>query len=335
MAAHDNLIPYLSGTPGKAFVKGLTLAVYDWSFKVPAEYYNYRVFTEVLIRKETWKKTRMGLDNMKHFRLDAIFFIQPGNKALNQHQCYTVGIELKNIKPDLMHDEKMEEYLGYTNFFFIGVPENLVDDALVRAGNNYHIGVMNLENGEIVKLPKRNEVNETHRIEILEQILYNTLFNEIKSVVFKVEEVDVVEPKFKVPDKSEAQRQREEELRLQKEELSVQMEDAKKNLRHDVVKALDEMPLRQQRVFCIIHDAPEGIQAKDIIKNLPDHDSKATVGRQISELRECGLITRQGSKKTGRYVFNQDFVCKLKCSACAKAGECPDFEKLKVINAQK
>lgn len=61
-AAHANLLPLLSGEPGKTFVANLTQQIYDWAEKISANYYNYRFFTEVSIRVATGEKTRLGLD---------------------------------------------------------------------------------------------------------------------------------------------------------------------------------------------------------------------------------------------------------------------------------
>ena len=345
-AAHENLLPFLSSDPGKAFVKDLTQRVYLWAEKVPVEYYIYRIFTEVTIRKSTGEHTRLGLDKSKHYRFDAIFFVQPGNRALNQKQCYTVGVELKNSKSDLMNDKKMENYLGYTDFFFIGVPSDLVDDALKRSGDSLHIGVFDLENGLIVKLPKKNEVEMSHKLEIYEQILYNTLFNELKSVTFEVSDVDVVQPRFigenpseglKVPKNEESKamaegreqkKQRKLELQAEKEALAAEMEQQRKLLPNSIAATIEELPLREQRVYCMIHDSEGGIQVKDIADTLPDHSSEATVKRHIAALKDLGLIKRQGGKKEGAYVVVKDYQCQLDCMACAKSAECKEFQKV-------
>ena len=339
-AAHDNLLPFLSGDPGKAFVKDMTQRIYLWAEKVPADYYIYRIFTEVTIRKGTGEQTRLGLDKTKHYRFDAIFFIQPGLRALNQHQCYTVGVELKNSKSDLMGDKKIEEYIGYTDFFFIGVPENLIEEALERADGNSKIGVYDIESGLIIKLPKRIDVSPQYRAEIYEQVLYNTIFNELHSVTFEAKDVEISPLDLSEPQRDKAVEQvreqknqqeieeRKEQLQAQKKKLAEEMNIARERLPEGVAMALETLPLRQQRVYFMLKDSGEGMQVKDLVESLPDYSSQATVKRHISELKDLGLIERQGGKKEGRYRIVENFQCKVVCGACARAGVCRDFKEV-------
>lgn len=96
--AHENLKKFLIGDAGKRFVKDMTTAAYEWAYKIPSEFFTYRIFEELTIRYDTGEKTRLGLEKNDHYRFDAVFYIQPGRRALNQKQCYNVGIELKNSK---------------------------------------------------------------------------------------------------------------------------------------------------------------------------------------------------------------------------------------------
>lgn len=197
--AHENLKQYLVGNAGKSFVSTLTRAVYSWASKVPDVFYNYRIFEELTIRYETDEKTRLGLDKQEHYRFDAVFFIQPGQRALNQHQCYTAGVELKNSKSDLMGDDKIVKYLSWTNYFFIGVSSDLIEDAKAKIQEIYKtyiyakdlIGLMNVETGKIEILPKRQSVTVANTCKIQEQIIYNVLFNEIKTISFSLNEIEV------------------------------------------------------------------------------------------------------------------------------------------------
>lgn len=197
--AHENLKQYLVENAGKSFVSTLTRAVYSWASKVPDVFYNYRIFEELTIRYETDEKTRLGLDRQEHYRFDAVFFIQPGQRALNQHQCYTAGVELKNSKSDLMGDDKIVKYLSWTNYFFIGVPSDLIEDAKTKIQEIYKtylyakdlIGLMNVETGKIEILPKRQSVTVANTCKIQEQIIYNVLFNEIKTISFSLNEIEV------------------------------------------------------------------------------------------------------------------------------------------------
>lgn len=202
--AHENLKQHLVGNAGKSFVSTLTRSVYSWANKVPDVFYNYRIFEELTIRYETDEKTRLGLDKQEHYRFDAVFFIQPGQRALNQHQCYTAGVELKNSKSDLMGDDKIVKYLSWTNYFFIGVPSDLIEDAKAKIKEIYKtyiyakdlIGLMNVESGKIEILPKRQSVTVANTCKIQEQIIYNVLFNEIKTISFSLNEIEVEKARF-------------------------------------------------------------------------------------------------------------------------------------------
>lgn len=197
--AHENLKQYLIDKPGKDFITNLTLTVYDFTSKIRRAYgsydfIHYRIFEEVTVREYTGQTTKFGKENPEHFRFDCVFFVEPHQAALNQRQIYSVGVELKNSKGDLMGDKKIEHYLGYTDFFFIGVPSNLVDDAIARSESNERIGVVDVETGKLLKMPERIIPTVERKYALLEQILYSRMFAEdFKNVVsVKVEDVDVV-----------------------------------------------------------------------------------------------------------------------------------------------
>lgn len=212
--AHEELKQQLGEKPGKTFALGVTRQVYEWADRIPDEAIRYRIFEEMTVRYETGEKTRLGLDRQEHYRIDAVLFIQPGYRALNQNQCFTVGIELKNTKADLMGDHKMDKYLGWTDLFFIGVPADLKEDAIKKAEevslqvfggdpkygmdsgvdlNKYMVGVFNIDNGQIYKMPARKQsVSMENRLKIQEQVIYNVLFDDIKTVNVKLDEIDLV-----------------------------------------------------------------------------------------------------------------------------------------------
>lgn len=198
--AHEDLKAHLYSDPGKVFVASMTNAVYKWSAKVPSQYYEYRIFEELTIRYSTGTQTRLGLDKSDNYRFDAVFFIKPGYRAVNQHQCYTVGVELKNSKEDLKYDEKIHQYLGWTDFFMIGVPSELIDEAKKKIASlkNEHpeteqkIGLFAVDTGKIEICPKRQIVSQQTKIDIQEQIIYNCIFKDIKAVNFVLEDIEIL-----------------------------------------------------------------------------------------------------------------------------------------------
>jgi len=198
--AHEELKKLLGEQPGKGFALDVTKQVYGWAGRIPEDAIRYRIFEELTVRYETGEKTRLGLDRQEHYRFDAVFFIQPGYRALNQKQCFTVGIELKSTKADLMGDHKMVKYLGWTDLFFIGVPADLTGDAIEKAdevsqeffGNKSMVGVFDIENGFIYKMPiRKQDVSVENRLKIQEQVIYNVLFDDIKTISVKLEDISL------------------------------------------------------------------------------------------------------------------------------------------------
>jgi len=200
--AHEELKKLLGERPGKAFALDVTRQVYAWAERIPDDAIRYRIFEELTVRYETGEKTKRGLDKQDHYRFDSVLFIQPGYRALNQNQCFTVGIELKNSKADLMGDHKMDKYLGWTDLFFIGVPADITEDAIRKAdevseevfGNKSMVGVFDIENGVIYKMPARKQnVSIENRLKIQEQVIYNVLFDDMKTITVKHEGISLEE----------------------------------------------------------------------------------------------------------------------------------------------
>lgn len=201
--AHENLKQYLIGKPGKDFVTNLTLAVYDFTSKIRRAYgsydfIHYRIFEEVTVREYTGQTNRWGEEKPEHFRFDCVLFVEPNQAALNKRQVYTIGVELKNSKEDLKYDEKIEHYLGYTDFFFIGVPSSLVNEAIEKSNLDNHIGVFDVEKGNLVKMPERIIPTMERKYALLEQILYSRMFVEdLKNMVsVKVDDVEAMPMEF-------------------------------------------------------------------------------------------------------------------------------------------
>lgn len=189
-AAHEELKRLLTQGPGKAFVLDFTRRVYDWADKIPSEYIEYRVFEEFTVREATGQLTRKGLKKNDHYRFDAAIFVQPGRAALGQGQCFTVGLEIKGGKADLMGDKKMLHYLGWLDFFVIAVPESLVEEALQKVEDLKNddfiadtIGVMAIDTGIIYRLPLRQKVSAENLLKTYEQVIYNCLWGDFPATV--------------------------------------------------------------------------------------------------------------------------------------------------------
>ena len=316
--AHEKLKALLEGDPGKLIVKSVTQSMYAWAWKVPPEYYNYRVFNELTVRYETGDRTRLGLKKFDHYRFDSVFFIEPGYTALDQRQCYTIGIELKQSKSDLMGDKKMEKYLGWTDLFYIGVPADLTGEALEKAKevNNEYIGVIDIENGLVIKNSKKMKITDRNRMLVYEQVLFNTVFREMGTVSFDAEEViidhannetgDEVGVSLQEPNKSEAEilaeriakKEAEAARREAKAKEARELADRAANLAEPTRRVLSALPDKAQAAYHHLRENP-GKNAHDLEEALGV--SEATAKRLAGQLTDVGLIERQGSKKTGGY----------------------------------
>lgn len=197
-AAHEELKRLLTQGPGKAFVLDLTHRVYDWADRIPSDYIEYRVFEEFTVREATGQLTRKGLKKTDHYRFDAAIFVQPGRAALGQGQCFTVGLEIKGSKADLLGDKKILHYLGWLDFFLIAVPEELIDEALQKVevlknddSTAETIGVMAIDTGLIYRLPMKQKTPVENRIKIYEQVIYNSIWGDIPASV-RLKHIEVV-----------------------------------------------------------------------------------------------------------------------------------------------
>jgi len=90
-----------------------------------------------------------------------IFGVTHGQRAV------FIGIEIKDTLRDLLNDEKMLQYLGASEYQFYGVPEFLVSKALRKIESfgekARYIGLINLDEGVIVKMPKKHPVRQERR----------------------------------------------------------------------------------------------------------------------------------------------------------------------------
>jgi DNA-binding transcriptional ArsR family regulator len=197
MKAHADLKKQLASKNMQAFVVDLCHYVYEWSEFIPAEGLEYKIFEEFRLRQDTGEKTRLGLDKKQQLIPDVVLFVKPGYRSLNQGQCFTVALEIKGEKGDLMSDDKLYKYLGWTDFLFVAVPADLADDAQSKVDqiNADHpetiskIGIVQLDTGTICRWPKRSEVTIEKQNLVLQNAVYNYAFKDAKTIFFTPEEL--------------------------------------------------------------------------------------------------------------------------------------------------
>ena len=364
--AHEELKKLLGERPGKAFALDVTRQVYAWAERIPDDAIRYRIFEELTVRYETGEKTKRGLDKQDHYRFDSVLFIQPGYRALNQNQCFTVGIELKNSKADLMGDHKMDKYLGWTDLFFIGVPAAITEDAIRKAdevseevfGNKSMVGVFDIENGVIYKMPTRKQnVSIENRLKIQEQVIYNVLFDDMKTITAKLEEISIEnhpineitvgEENYQEKDALDttsdnssqekptesskssldedfvkARNEKRAENRAKREELAKDLAERNRLLTTKTKEQLAGLSDRDQLVFWCVRDATVhgGINGIDIPSAIGQ--SSAAVNRSMKKLKERGLVARDGAPKYGKFKVIGDALKSSRCITCRLNEEC-------------
>ena len=208
MKAHAELKKLMKGKNIQAFVKDICLYAYPYTSRIPSEYLEYKIFEEFRLRESTDEKTRLGLNKKLQLIPDVILFIKPGYRALNQGNCFTVALEIKEFKDDLMRDEKLWKYIGWTDFFFIAVPDDLSQyafDKIVEVNKEHpetlsKIGVLGLETGELYSHPQRSEVTVERQNLVLQNAVYNYAFRDAKTIFFHPEELPTKEATSSMPE---------------------------------------------------------------------------------------------------------------------------------------
>lgn len=257
----------LIGEPGKRFVAVLTHQTYAWSKKISAKYFEYHIFEHVDIRDTPEVIEKHGLNYSPEYHFDCVLFIKPGFRGLKLRQIISVSILFMD-KQDLISNEDMSRYLGYTDYFFIGVPSDLVNDAKERTHGSSRIGVFCVDDGAIIVMPKRLKPDIYRKADLSEVILFDKMLNaDFKDKVL-----------FEMGDVTPNQ-----------------------DLSNFILKK--GLTPSDQRVFEVIRKS-KGIQAKDILKLQPDM-GVSTIKRSISHLTNACLIERIGSRKTGKYFIKR------------------------------
>jgi len=108
-------------------------------------------------------------------------YVRPGQWGLNdvpsQLKTFTVGIEMKEKLSDLENDSKCMFYLGWTDFYFFLVTNDLKDAAMdkLRTFNDCRIGLMtNDKNGfRVWVIPQRQQVLPQNQYALALQALFS------------------------------------------------------------------------------------------------------------------------------------------------------------------
>lgn len=355
MKAHEELKKLLSSKNTQAFVKDICLHAYPWTERIPVEYLEYKIFEEFRLRESTGEKTRLGLDKKLQLIPDVVMFIKPGFRALNQQHCFTVALEIKEFKDDLMNDEKLWKYIGWTDFFFIAVPEDLTDFAFKKISLiisehpecKEKIGILGIETGSMYNCPKRSEVPIEKQNLVLQNAVYNYAFKDAQTIYFSPEAAHVKE----IEAENTVVNNTQENCELKENERTKDISDEEKSARKTAALAkqefrekraevlsekaavlpeearqrLSSLSQKAQEVFWTIRESNEdGEKQKNIAEKLGC--SERTASSCLSSLVSSGLVQRQGSKKTGAYHVASVAACNTTCATCSIALQCKDYQ---------
>lgn len=348
MKAHADLKKLLASKNMQAFVVDLCHYVYEWSEFIPAEGLEYKIFEEFRLRQNTGEKTRLGLDKKQQLIPDVVLFVKPGYRSLNQGQCFTVVLEIKGEKGDLMSDDKLYKYLGWTDFLFVAVPADLADDAQSKVDqiNADHpetiskIGIVQLDTGTICRWPKRSEVTVEKQNLVLQNAVYNYAFKDAKTIFFTPEELPTSSENNMQENcilKKESNKQNSDEEKAARkaaflarqefrEKRAVELAEKSTVLNEDIRQRLMAQSPKAQEVFWKIRESKNGKQLQDIVSELDYSQRTAAYG--LASLTSAGLIKRDGSRKTGAYTVTDIAACDTTCATCSIALQCKDYKPI-------
>jgi hypothetical protein len=348
MKAHADLKKQLASKNMQAFVVDLCHYVYEWSEFIPAEGLEYKIFEEFRLRQDTGEKTRLGLGKKLQLIPDALLFVKPGYRSLNQGQCFTVALEIKGEKGDLMSDDKLYKYLGWTDFLFVAVPADLADDAQSKVDqiNADHpetiskIGIVQLDTGTICRWPKRSEVTVEKQNLVLQNAVYNYAFKDAKTIFFTPEELPTSSENNMQENcilKKESNKQNSDEEKAARkaaflarqefrEKRAVELAEKSTVLNEDIRQRLMAQSPKAQEVFWKIRESKNGKQLQDIVSELDYSQRTAAYG--LASLTSAGLIKRDGSRKTGAYTVTDIAACDTTCATCSIALQCKDYKPI-------
>ena len=348
MKAHADLKKLLASKNMQAFVVDLCHYVYEWSEFIPAEGLEYKIFEEFRLRQDTGEKTRLGLDKKQQLIPDVVLFVKPDYRSLNQGQCFTVALEIKGEKGDLMSDDKLYKYLGWTDFLFVAVPADLADDAQSKVDqiNADHpetiskIGIVQLDTGTICRWPKRSEVTVEKQNLVLQNAVYNYAFKDAKTIFFTPEELPTSSENNMQENcilKKESNKQNSDEEKAARkaaflarqefrEKRAVELAEKSTVLNEDIRQRLMAQSPKAQEVFWKIRESKNGKQLQDIVSELDYSQRTAAYG--LASLTSAGLIKRDGSRKTGAYTVTDIAACDTTCATCSIALQCKDYKPI-------
>lgn len=161
------------------WLEGLIQNVYPSSSGKPYKTTLSSFFREVVIREENGKSTRKGKEAFDRYRVDFVAVCQPKNTVFRP---WVIGIEIKLDEHDLRANyRKVKTYREYFDYFFLAVPDGLVNVAKGAQKENADIkgigliscGLMNdgVKDSRIIYTPPQYEVSEMNARKMAHELL--------------------------------------------------------------------------------------------------------------------------------------------------------------------
>lgn len=164
---------------GGQWLEGLIQNVYPSSSGKPYKTTLSSFFREVVIREENGKNTRKSKEAFDRYRVDFVAVCQPKNTVFRP---WVIGIEIKLDEHDLRANyRKVKTYREYFDYFFLAVPDGLVNVAKGAQKENADIkgigliscGLMNdgVKDSRIIYTPPQYEVSEINARKMAHELL--------------------------------------------------------------------------------------------------------------------------------------------------------------------
>lgn len=169
---HEEYVALLNGPIGERIISQLCMCSPTIRRKYEDVCVKYWCLKEFIVRFDKGLILPGGRYERCNRRFDAIIFVVPTLNALAQKWDFKVGFEIKTCSKDLIDDDKIPYYLGWTDFFFLGVKDDLIEVALKKAEGDPRLGVVSLTSGEIHKMPAWQDVPMGRKYELMEQAFY-------------------------------------------------------------------------------------------------------------------------------------------------------------------
>ena len=117
------------------------------------------------------------LHGESNVRPDIVYCIGAEQRAMSRGENITVALELKGTLQDLRASNNIFSYEGWTDYLYLGVTRDLLEEAKKKVGNAPSIGIVCVNDGAIHKYAVRQRPSAERALQVYKQIVYNYLIN--------------------------------------------------------------------------------------------------------------------------------------------------------------